>query len=110
MATKQTGRKARDKRNQYVKANRITYKFLGLCILVRKCNTVVNFYFFALTQKSNKKSQGSEKMAKNCSVSLNPANSPPDFFKLEKNSGSNNAGFLTAYYTIFLTPFFRGRL
>ena len=52
--------------------------------LARKYNTVLNLYFFALTQKSNKKSQGCEKMAKNYFVSLNPANSPPDFFKLKK--------------------------
>jgi hypothetical protein len=49
-------------------------------------------------QKSNKKSQGSEKMTKNCSVSLNPANSPQNSKLVEDTSGSNNAGFLTAYF------------
>ncbi len=45
-----------------------------------KLTTILTFYFFVLTQKSNKKSQGSEKMTKNYFVNLNPANSPPDFF------------------------------
>jgi hypothetical protein len=34
------------------------------------------FYFFALMQKSNKKNQGCEKMAKNGGLCLNPPNSP----------------------------------
>jgi ribosomal protein S18 acetylase RimI-like enzyme len=63
-----------------------------------------------LTQKSNKKGQGFGKMAKNYFVSLNPANSPPDSLQLLNTAGSNNAGFLTAYSIIFLTPFFRGRV
>ncbi len=47
---------------------------------ILKLNTVATFYFFALTQKSNKKSQGFEKMAKNYFVNLNPANSPLYFY------------------------------
>ncbi len=47
---------------------------------------VVTFYFFALTQKSNKKRSipplAGEKMTKNYFVNLNPANSPPHILKL----------------------------
>jgi hypothetical protein len=37
---------------------------------------ITGFYFFVLTQKSNKKGQGFGKMTKNFETSLNPANSP----------------------------------
>jgi hypothetical protein len=60
-------------------------------------------------QKSNKKNQGFEKMAKNGGVCLNPPNSPQKCISYKKLVGSNSAGFLTAYGPIFLTPFFQGR-
>ena len=71
------------------------------------------FYFFALTQKSNKKSQGCEKMTKNYFVNLNPANSPLVSFiyktLLAQIPIAIGTGFLTVYCVIFLTSFFRGR-
>jgi hypothetical protein len=69
-------------------------------------NEFISFYFFALMQKSNKKNQGCKKMAKNCIVSLNPANSPQCLIRGNVSAGSDSAGFLTASSTIFLTPFF----
>jgi hypothetical protein len=54
-----------------IKIDRIRY-------IILKINTGLAFYFFALTQKSNKKSQGYEKMTKNYFAYLNPANSPLD--------------------------------
>lgn len=59
--------------------NRVRY-------FMRKVNTELVFYFFALTQpfaflRGNKKSQSrlrrEKKMTKNYFVNLNPANSPP---------------------------------
>jgi hypothetical protein len=62
-------------------------------------------------QKSNKKDQGSRKMAKNYFVSLNPANSPQKFFNCKKLPAQTTPAFFelrsqSAYYVIFLTPFF----
>ena len=78
--------------------------------LILKLNTVATFYFFALTQKSNKKSQGYEKMTKNYFVNPKPGELAAIFLYRQVTAGSNNAGFLTVYYVIFLTPFFRGQV
>jgi hypothetical protein len=72
------------------------------------------FYFFVLTQKSNKKGQGFGKMTKNFEISLNPANSPLVSFILEILLAQIPTEYcwdrlFTAYFKIFLTSFFRGR-
>jgi len=49
-----------------------------------------------LIKKSNKKNQGSRKMAKNYCVSLNAGNSPRAYVYNENVTGSNSPAFLPA--------------
>ena len=70
-------------------------------------------YFFALMQKSSKKNQGYRKMAKNYCVSLSQKNSLRRSGKVKlPRAQTVFAPFelrsKTAYYVIFLTPFFWG--
>ena len=51
------------------------------------------FYFFALMQKSNKKNQGYEKMAKNEGVCINPPNSPQNASVTENLLAQTAPGF-----------------
>ena len=56
---------------------------------------IASFYFFVLTQKSNKKSQGFRKMAKNYYVNL-PGELAAILTIKQDTPGSNNAGHLHA--------------
>ncbi len=67
---------------------------------------VATFYFFALTQKSNKKSQGCEKMAKNYFTNLNAANSPRSYVKLWSYYGLKQRCVLNGLFRNFLNAIF----
>jgi len=68
----------------------------GRFVSYRLTDLFHSVYFFALTQKSNKKSQGYRKMAKNYCVSLDPGNSLRTYVSAEDTTGSNSPGSLVA--------------
>jgi hypothetical protein len=85
---------------------------------ILKISTVLDFYFFVLTQKSNlpagqagKKGQSRHraggKRTKNFEISLNPANSPPVSFALQILPAQTTPAFYGLFQN-FLNPEFIG--
>ena len=63
-------------------------------------------FFFVLTQKRNKKSQGFEKMTKNYFTSLNAANSPHSCFILQRYHGLGQRCAFNGLFRNFLNAIF----